>query len=86
MKRSVFLRSVFAVAFCALIIEYGRSFSAGPFEFKPNWLTILPAIAMCAAFIGLLIRKELRLLRSGRGTKKLNWRQSYANAPLDELS
>ena len=86
MKKSLFLRGVLAVAFCVFIIQYGRSFSDGPFQFKPNWLTILPAIAIWVAFVGLRIRKELRLLHSRWGTKKLNWRQSYANAPLDELT
>jgi hypothetical protein len=58
MKKSAILWSILAVVFCGLAVEHGRSFAAGPFEFTPNWLTIIPAVAFWLGFIAFVIRKE----------------------------
>jgi hypothetical protein len=81
-KNSVFLWSILAVVFGVLTIEQGRSFAAGPFQFKPNWLAILPAVAIWAALIGLVIRKELMAAESRTRKPKA----VYATAPLGDLS
>ncbi|SRR5258708_14224040 len=64
MKKSAILWSVLLVVFCALAIRHGLAFAAIPFPFKPNWLTIILAIATWAAFIGMIIRKELTAAES----------------------
>jgi len=59
MKKSAIIRSVLLVVSCVLAIQHGLAFSTIPLSFKPDWLTTIPAIAIWAAFIGVIIRKEL---------------------------
>ena len=82
MKKSAYLWSILAVVFGVLAIEHGRSFAAGPFQFKPNWLAILPVVAIWAVLIGLLIRKELTAAESRTRNEKAELATVYASAPL----
>ncbi len=59
MKKSAILWTVFAVVSCVLIIEHLRSFADGPFQFTPNWLTTVLAMAPWLAILAFVIRKEL---------------------------
>ena len=49
MKKSTIFMSILLVVFCAVVIQHIRAFAAIPMQFKPNWLAILPAIAIWAA-------------------------------------
>jgi hypothetical protein len=86
MKKSVFFWSILAVVFGVFTIEHGRSIAAGPVQFKPNWLAILPVVAIWAALIGLIIRKELTAGESGTRKEKAELAAVYASAPLDDLT
>jgi len=86
MKKSVFLWSILAVVFGVLTIEQGRSFAAGPFQFKPNWFAILPVVAIWAALIGLIIRKELTAAESRTRKERAELAAVYASAPLSDLT
>jgi len=70
MKKSPILWSVLLVVLCILSIEHILAFKAIPLTFKPNWLTIIPAMAMWAAVVGVLIHKELAAAE--RRTPKAN--------------
>jgi hypothetical protein len=59
MKKSLIRWSVLLSVMCILFIENALTFKNIPLPFKPNWLTIIPAMAMCAAYVGVLIHKEL---------------------------
>jgi 4-amino-4-deoxy-L-arabinose transferase-like glycosyltransferase len=59
MKKSTVRWSVLLSVVCILFIEHIFAFKSIPLPFKPNWLTIIPALAMCAAGVGVLIHKEL---------------------------
>jgi hypothetical protein len=59
MKKSSILWAVLLVVLCALAIRHIFEFASFPASFTPNWLTIVPALAIWAAFIGLIVRKEL---------------------------
>jgi high-affinity Fe2+/Pb2+ permease len=59
MKKSPILWSVLLGVLCILFIEHIFAFKSVPLPFKPNWVTIIPAMAMCAAGVGILIHKEL---------------------------
>jgi hypothetical protein len=59
MKKSPILWSVLLGVLCILFIEHIFAFKSVPLPFKPNWLTIIPAMVMCAACVGVLIHKEL---------------------------
>jgi 4-amino-4-deoxy-L-arabinose transferase-like glycosyltransferase len=61
---------------CILFIEHILAFKAIPLTFKPNWLTIIPAMAMCAAGVGILIYKELAVAE--RRTPKANAKLAMA--------
>ena len=58
MKKSTILWFVWLVAFCALVIRVGFALSDLPGQFKPNWFTIVPLLAVFAAFVGAIFRKE----------------------------
>lgn len=82
MKKSAILWPTLAVLFIALVIEHARSYAAGPFEFTPNWLTILPFLAVFAGFISLIIRKE-RVASESRAQKaKAELMAVFAGTPL----
>ena len=68
MKKSTILWSVLLVVSCVLAIQHTLAFSAITLPFKPNWLAIVPAIAIWSAFVGMIIRKELAAAES-RGRK-----------------
>jgi 4-amino-4-deoxy-L-arabinose transferase-like glycosyltransferase len=70
MKKSPILWSVLLGVMCILFIEHILAFKAIPLTFKPNWLTIIPAMAMCAATVGVLIHKELAVAE--RRTQQAN--------------
>jgi 4-amino-4-deoxy-L-arabinose transferase-like glycosyltransferase len=59
MKKSTIRWSVLLGVLCILFIENIFTFKSIPLPFKPNWVTIIPALAMCAAGVGVLIHKEL---------------------------
>jgi hypothetical protein len=59
MKKSTIRWSVLLGVLCVLSIEDIFTFKSIPLPFQPNWVTIIPALAMCAAGVGVLIRKEL---------------------------
>jgi hypothetical protein len=86
MKESVFLWTILAIALSVLTIEQDRSFAAGPFQFKPNWLAILPVVAIWAALIGLVIRKELTAGESRTRNEKAELAAVHASAPVDDLT
>lgn len=52
------------VVLCALAVRHVFTFASFPASFTPNWLTIVPALAIWAAFIGLVIRRELAAAES----------------------
>jgi 4-amino-4-deoxy-L-arabinose transferase-like glycosyltransferase len=64
MKKSPILWSVLLGVLGILFIEHIFAFKSIPLTFKPNWLTIIPAMAMCAACVGVLIHKELAVAES----------------------
>jgi hypothetical protein len=86
MKKSSILWSVLAVVFCVVSVEHFRFFAAGPFQFKPNWLTIIPAIGIWAALIALVIRKELTAAESRTRKPKAELAPAYSGAALDDLA
>jgi hypothetical protein len=60
MKKLTILRRVLLVLFWVLTIRLGLAFADVPLQSKPNWLTIIPTVTIFAAFVGLVIRKELK--------------------------
>jgi len=82
MKKSTILWSVLAVVFCALVIEHGRGFAAIPFQFRPNWLVIIPTFALWAALIRLMIRKEMAAAESRSTVAKAELAAVRARTPL----
>ena len=86
MKKPAILWRILAVVFLVFTIEHVRSIAAGPFQFKPNWLAILPVVAIWVALVGLILRKELRA--AGSRTRKEQDRLAavYASAQLDDLT
>jgi hypothetical protein len=70
MKKSTILRSVLLGVLCALVIEHVVALVAIPLPFRPNWLTIIPAIAVWAAFVGIIIRRELEVAEPGKRKAK----------------
>jgi 4-amino-4-deoxy-L-arabinose transferase-like glycosyltransferase len=59
MKKSTIRWSVLLGALCILSIQNIFVFKSIPLPFQPNWLTIIPALAMCVTGVGVLIHKEL---------------------------
>jgi hypothetical protein len=86
MKKSAFLWAVLAGVFGVFTIEHVRSIAAGPFQFKPNWLAILPVVAIWAALIELIIRKKLTAAESRARNEKAELAAVYASAPVDDLT
>jgi len=86
MKNFTIFWSVLPVVFNALVIEHIRAFAATPFEFKPNWLTIIPATAICVALVGLLIRKEFAAAGSRSPAAEGELAAVRAGAPLADLA
>ncbi|HEV2198263.1 MAG TPA: hypothetical protein VGR73_00470 [Bryobacteraceae bacterium] len=64
MKKSSILWAVLMVVLCALAIRHVFTLASFPASFTPNWLTIVPALAIWAAFVALVIRKELAAAES----------------------
>jgi hypothetical protein len=58
MKKSTILWFILLVAFCAFAIRIGVALSDLLGQFQPNWFTIVPALAVFAAFVGAILRKE----------------------------
>jgi hypothetical protein len=86
MKKSSILWSVLVVVFFVVSVEHFRSFAAGPFQFKPNWFTIIPAIGIWAAFIALVIRKELTAAEFRTRKPKAELSPAYSCAALDDVA
>ena len=71
MKKSAILRLTLLAAFCELVMLLYAAFGDSPFQVKPNWFTIVPALAVCSAFVGPSIRKKWRAMGNGGGTQGL---------------
>ena len=84
MKKSTAFWSSFLVVFSAVIIAHARAYAAGPFEFKPNWLTIVPVIAIWAALIGVILRKDLASSAARSSARKAA--VARASAPVADLA
>ena len=64
MKKPSTFWTVLVVVLCALAIRHVFEFASFPASFTPNWLMIVPALAIWVAFIGLIIRRELAAAES----------------------
>jgi len=85
MKTSAILGSVLLVVFCALAIRLGLAFAVVPLQFKPNWLTIIPALGIFATFVGLIIRKELAAADSRTRKAKVELAAICSGTPVADL-
>lgn len=68
-----------AVMVGCLIVAY-RGFSAGPFEFQPNWSVIIPLAALWTVLIGIMIRKEQLAAQAREQEADAEVAAAYANA------
>jgi hypothetical protein len=59
MKKSAICWSVLLGVLSILSIEDIFAFKSIPLPFQPNWVTIVPALAMCVAGVGVLINRAL---------------------------
>jgi len=59
MKKSAILWSVLLIVLSVLLIKHALAFFAMPIPFQPNWLTIIPAVGIWAAFVGFVINKKI---------------------------
>ena len=83
MKKSSISWSILLFVFCLLVIHDIRSIAAVPFDIKPNWLTIIPALAIFVAFAAHLIGKKLAANKPLAGKGNLGAVQ--ASAPVSAL-
>ena len=79
MRKSSILWTVLVVVLCALATRHVFEFASFPASFTPNWLAIVPALAIWVMFIGLIIRRELAAAESR--TRKAKTAPAMAYAP-----
>lgn len=70
--------SISVIIGCLILAYWG--FSAGPFEFQPNWFVILPLVALWAVLIGILIHKERMAAASQEQKADAEVATAYNNA------
>ena len=70
MRKSAMLWSVLLGVLGVVLIQHVVAFEAIPLPFKPNWLRIIPVIAIWAAWGGFLIHKQLGV---GARTAQAGW-------------
>ena len=85
MKKPTILRSVLLALFGVLAINLDLPFADVGLQSKTNWLTVIPALAILAALVGLVIRKELKAAESGTRKAKAELATVHASARLDDL-
>ena len=90
MKKTAILWGVLMGVLCVLVIQHVRAFAAIPLSFKPNWLTIVPVIAIWAAFVGVVIRKQLAATeprtRKAKAELVMEYATQSAGDPLRPIS
>jgi hypothetical protein len=90
MKKLTILRSVLLALFGVLAINLDLAFADVPLQSKANWLRIIPALAIFAALVGLvvrkeLVRKELKAAESATRKAKAELDPVYASVPFADL-
>jgi hypothetical protein len=59
MKNSKILWLALLATFCVVVLRLRAQLADFPFQVKPNWSTIIPFLVLCAAYVGLIIRREV---------------------------
>jgi hypothetical protein len=73
-------RNVVVILLCILGVKYYQLFSAGPFEFRPNWFVIAPLAAFITALVCIPIRNQRTAEEMRERKADAEVAAAYANA------